>query len=53
MEKLFGEYLVKCKVLEPEEPAAVEENKDEAVDPDMPEGEAAIAEEKVPFYPYE
>ena len=56
MEKLFGEYLVKCKVLQPPEPAAApEENKDEAADPDMPDGSAAAAqqEDEVPFYPYE
>ena len=47
MERLFGEYLIKCKVLpKPEAEAAAEENKDEAADPDMPIEEA-------PFYPYE
>ena len=44
MEKLFGEYLIKCKVLEP--PAATEEEKIDAVDPD------AHADE-VSFYPYQ
>ena len=54
MEKLFGDYLVKCKVLQPPEPAAAaEESKEEAVDPDMPESNAAAAEDEVPFYPYE
>ena len=46
MERLFGDYLVKCKLLE--EPAAepVEESKDEQADPDT-------VVEKEPFYPYE
>jgi len=31
MDKLFGEYLVRCKVLQPPEPAApAEESKEEA-----------------------
>ena len=57
MEKLFGEYLVKCKVLQPpesNEPA--EESKEEAADPDMPEGTVVPeqdANEVAPFYPYE
>ena len=48
MERLFGEYLIKCKVQpKPEvDAAAAEERKDEAADPDM-------AAEEEAFYPYE
>ena len=45
MERLFGDYLIKCKVLpapEPEAPA--EENKDEAADPDQADGRDAAAD---------
>ena len=45
MEKVFGEYLIKCKVNSPPE---VEENKEEEkADPD------ADPVEQPPFYPYE
>ena len=47
MERLFGEYLIKCRVLPKPDPAVAEESKDEAADPDMPLPEAE------PFYPYE
>ena len=49
MEKVFGEYLVKCKVLE-KPAAAEEEKKEEAADPDAAE---VAPEEEMPFYPYE
>ena len=49
MERVYGDYLIKCKVLPTPEPEANEEEKGEAADPDMPEG---VAEAK-PFYPYE
>ena len=35
MERLFGEYLIKCKVLEKPEPEPVEESKGEEADPDI------------------
>ncbi len=54
MERLFGDYLIKCQINEkPEEPAPVEEKKDEQADPDM---EAALVSgdaDIIPFYPYE
>ena len=46
MEKLFGEYLIKCKVLAPPE-AAEEEKKEEVADPDDQPADAGA------FYPYE
>ena len=45
MEKLFGEYLIKCKVLTP--PEVDEENKVEVADPDD------VSEVPEVFYPYE
>ena len=58
MDKLFGEYLIRCKVNpkpEAEAPAPEEEEKkaEDAVDPDMPEGVVAETVEEEPFYPYE
>ena len=59
MDKLFGEYLVKCKVLPPPEPAApAEESKEEAAaDADVAEGASAaadvVAAAEEAFYPYE
>ena len=55
MERLFGEYLIKCKVLEKPAAEPVEEAKGDAADPDMPEGVKAEAanEEVEEFYPYE
>mgnify|MGYP001626541691 CR=1 FL=1 len=54
MERLFGDYLIKCQINEkPEESAPTEEKKDEQVNPDLEatlvEGDADI----IPFYPYE
>ena len=46
MEKLFGDYLVRCKVL----PAPAEEQKQEVADPD---DAVHDQEEKLPFYPFE
>ena len=58
MDKLFGEYLVKCKVLPPPEPAApAEESKEEAADPEVADGASAaadaVADTEEAFYPYE
>ena len=58
MDKLFGEYLIRCKVNpkpEPEAAAPDEEEKkaEDAVDPDMPEGVLADNVDEEPFYPYE
>ena len=54
MDKLFGEYLIRCKVNPKPEAEAEEEKKaDGAGDPDMPEGVLADAAEEEPFYPYE
>ena len=54
MDKLFGEYLIRCKVNPKPEAGAEEEKKgDGAGDPDMPEGVLADAAEEEPFYPYE
>lgn len=54
MERLFGDYLIKCKINEkPEADAPAEEKKDEQADPDL---EAALVDgenEIIPFYPYE
>ena len=46
MEKLFGEYLIKCKVLEPSEVEEEKREEAERADPD-----ASAPEES--FYPYE
>ena len=49
MDRLFGEYLVKCKVNE--KPPAAEEESKEVADPDAAEQPSAREDE--PFYPYE
>ena len=57
MEKLFGDYSVRCKVLQPPEaPAAAEESKEEAAaaEVDVPaEGDNQDLPIEEAFYPYE
>ena len=52
MERLFGEYLIKCDILEQPEKVEPEENK-EVADPDDAPAQAAEDAVDTPFYPYE